>query len=405
MKKETRYIFILAVALIGLFVLEYFTPKPLDWRITLSKQDKIPYGTFLLYESLTNIFPKEEILTNDLSLYEALYTQEIDSAFNGNFIFISEDFSPNELDYKALMHWINNGANALIISSSVQYNLADTFHLNIAYTSDYIGYYSSQQNQRTDRSSLGINFVSKQLHRDSAYYFQRGTVGNYFYNYDTLATQILGTTTNEEVNFIKLKYGKGNIFLHANPLIFTNYNLLALKNEAYISHVIAHLPPQKTIWDQYYKSNKIGSMSPMRYILLQPSLRWAYYTFIVTLILLVIFGGKRKQRVIPVIKAPTNTTLEFVATIGTLYFQNADHKNLAIKMITFLKEDIRKKYYLSTSEITPEFIELLSVKSSRPNKEVTKLFTLIQEIELQEVISEQKLHELHKCIAIFWNKK
>ncbi len=43
----------------ALFILyliaEINKPKPIDWTVTISKQDKNPYGGFIIYKQLKNI--------------------------------------------------------------------------------------------------------------------------------------------------------------------------------------------------------------------------------------------------------------------------------------------------------------------------------------------------------------
>lgn len=66
-------------------------------------------------------------------------------------------------------------------------------------------------------------------------------------------------------------------------------------------------------------------MSPFRYFLSQPPLRWALYLSMASILLFMIFTARRKQRAIPVIREPENKSLEFVELIGTLYYQKKDH--------------------------------------------------------------------------------
>ena len=75
-----------------------------------------------------------------------------------------------------------------------------------------------------------------------------------------------------------------------------------------------------------------------------------------------VFEMKRKQRIIPVINPLANTTLEFVGTIGDLYYQSAEHKNIAEKRIHFLMDQIRAKYWINTDKLDEIFIQTLSPK-------------------------------------------
>ncbi len=64
MKKFIPYILIgllVAAAIVLFFTSENKKARHFDDRVTLQKRDKIPYGTFVAYESLKEIFPKATI--------------------------------------------------------------------------------------------------------------------------------------------------------------------------------------------------------------------------------------------------------------------------------------------------------------------------------------------------------
>jgi hypothetical protein len=61
----------------------------------------------------------------------------------------------------------------------------------------------------------------------------------------------------------------------------------------------------------------------------------AFVVLAAILLLYVLLNMRRKQRYIPIVKKPSNDSLDFVKTIGRLYFDKADHKNLCRKMASF----------------------------------------------------------------------
>jgi len=91
------------------------------------------------------------------------------------------------------------------------------------------------------------------------------------------------------------------------------------------------------------------------------------------MILFVLFEMKRRQRIIPVIAPLRNTTLDFVQTVGNVYFNQRDNKNIAIKKITYFLEFVRSNFFLSTSNMNDEFIEALSKKTAMKQQDKTKL--------------------------------
>src|SRR5690606_3172074 len=132
----------------------------------------------------------------------------------------------------------------------------------------------------------------------------------------------LGYQEDGGVNFIRIAAGNGNLYLHSNPLVFTNYFLTNEENVAYASAVFSHLRGKGIVWDEYSKipfaGNNNAYNSPLYYILQQPSLKYAWWLLLLTVLLYVVFAARRTQRVIPVIDPKTNSSLEFVNLISSL---------------------------------------------------------------------------------------
>jgi hypothetical protein len=110
---------------------------------------------------------------------------------------------------------------------------------------------------------------------------------------------------------------------------------------------------------------------------------------------------KRKQRIIPIIKPLANTTLQFVTTIGNLYFQRGDHKNIAEKKILFFMDQIRTKYWINTTSLDETFIHTLGTKAGRPVEDARKLVNSILAVKSKASISASELSELNRQIENF----
>jgi hypothetical protein len=188
------------------------------------------------------------------------------------------------------------------------------------------------------------------------------------------------------------------------PLAYTNYNMLYQQNAQYISKTLSYLPLQHTYWHEYYKDFKTEPQTPLRYIISQPALKWALYLSLGALVLFIAFEAKRKQRIIPVIKPLTNTTLEFTETVGRLYFQYKDHKNIADKKITYFLDYLRTHFYVKTIEIDDSLYSKLADKTGIDKIEITKLFELITMISNKRNVSEEDLLTLNSQIEQFQRK-
>jgi hypothetical protein len=158
---------------------------------------------------------------------------------------------------------------------------------------------------------------------------------------------------------------------------------------------------QPVYWDEFYKGNTRDLQTPLRFLIVTPPLRWAMYVALAALLLFMAFEAKRRQRVIPVIRPLANTTLEFTQTIGRLYYQHRDHKNIAEKQITYFLDHLRSHYYVQTQEFNDELFDRLRAKTGQPLAEITALFNLIAYVRQQPVVSEDQLLQLHRSIQKF----
>ena len=139
----------------------------------------------------------------------------------------------------------------------------------------------------------------------------------------------------------------------------------------------------------------------MRFILTTEPLRWAYYITLVALLVFMVFEMKRKQRIIPIIKPLANTTLDFVHTIGNLYYQRAEHKNIAEKRIHYFADQLRSRYWLTHIVFDENFVHTLTQKSGKPEEEVRALVNIIAYIQKNNTILADILIEFDERLEKF----
>ena len=133
-------------------------------------------------------------------------------------------------------------------------------------------------------------------------------------------------------------------------------------------------------------------------------LRWAFWLTIILFGITYLFESKRKQRVIPSIRKLNNTSLDFVKTIGRLYYQRKDNKNLASKISTHFLGYVRTTYNMSTSQMNDDFIKRLAFKSGYPVTLVKEVIAEIRKMEDAYVITDEELLAFNDKIDTFINK-
>lgn len=403
MKKGLSYILIalIVVAVITLFLVgRSGTQKKFDDRVTLNKKDKIPYGTYVAYQNLKSLFPAAEITTNK---HDPGYWDEEDDG--QTYIIIAAQFSPDDYEMKQIISFLKKGNDVFISAAKVSYYVEKYLQCDVSYP---VGFEYLSIDDLADSMQLSIHTPGMK----QVYTYPGKNLGYSFHEIDTSTTSVLGYNDMGQPDFIHLKAGKGNLYLHLAPLAFSNYFLLHKNNIGYYQQAFSYLSPHtnKVVWDEYFVRKKKSDNEPERKGLLSvlfryPSLKWAFLTALFTLLLYVIIEMRRKQRQIPVVKPLKNDSLDFVKTIGRLYHDKGDHTNLAKKMAAYFLEHIRNRYKLSTNTLDDTFVRALHNKSGVDDEEIRKITYFINEMNASaSSITQDQLVYFHKQLESFYKK-
>jgi hypothetical protein len=297
-----------------------------------------------------------------------------------------------------LLDFISKGGHAFISAHYFTDVFADT--LNIGTRDDMF----SGGNMFNQADTAYLKFSNPALDTAAQFGYRKDNVHNYFERFDTTRTTVIARNENAQPVTIRMRWGEGDLIVNTTPMAFTNIYILSKNNDAFISNALSCLPNQKVYWTEYYHLGRMEATTPLRFILTNEPLRWAYFITIIAILLFMVFEAKRKQRIIPVLKPLANTTLEFVSTIGNLYYQTGNHKNIAEKKITFLMEQIRTRYLLNANNADENFVKSLALKSGHGEEEIRSLFKAIAYIQRSTVIAPEQLIDLNQKIETF-NKR
>ena len=393
MKGYRKFIFAFAV-IVSIYILaEMNRPKNLNWDVTLSKDDKDPYGGFILYDRMKDLFPAAVLTTHRLPVYNQV------NNFNGvntAYLLIDPVIRLNNNDIAELLKYTKAGNFVFVSAEDFGKVLTDTLKFKTMRKFDLIA----------AEDSTILSFKNPRLQSAKNYVFKKMAVDGYITEFDTAKTIVLGNSSKNDVNFIKMPYGKGAFYIHASPVCFSNYFLVTAENADYAAKALSFLPKnlKSIFWDEYYKLGPGGSQNPLRFLLNDAYLSWAFRIAVAAMLMFVLFEMKRRQRVIPIINPLKNTTLEFVETIGIVYFNQRDNKNIAKKKISYFLEYIRTAFYLPTSHLNGEFKESLAKKSGLTQEEVEEILQLISAVESSNSINDETLLSLNKKIDSFYQK-
>ncbi len=387
--------------------------RKLDERITLRRQDKIPYGTYVAYRNLKYIFPRATIYTNR---YEPGYWDSL-SNFDAHqlFISVSARFSADEEEMKRIISFTENGNDVFISTMAVS---DDVKRMLDCSTNDFLlpGYFGAQMVGAGD--TMNVSLINPPFEKTLNYVYPGKPYGSGFTRINDNTTNALGSCEGL-TNFIHLRAGKGNIYIHLSPMAFSNYFILHKNNIEYYEKVLSVVDPGVTrvVWDEYYlnkrrsenndpekKKNWFSVLMNTRNNNGQKPFRAAFWLLILLLLFYVLIEMRRKQRIIPVIAKPKNDSLDFVKTIGRLYYDKGDHRNLCKKMGAYFLEHVRNKYKLPTGTLDDEFVKNLQYKSGVEEPEIRGIISFIKYVEDAAIINNNQLSDFHKQLESFYKK-
>lgn len=400
MKKAFPYIiiFILISAAVVLMMARNNKRLVPDETITLKKRDKIPYGTYIAFNSLSFIFPGAAILVNrkepgdwdSVSLYRG--SQAL--------VIVAPRFYPNESEMENLIDFAKAGNDIFISARELSSTAQDYMKLQT-----HISFGGFDESD-----SLLVWLEKPPFDKRSSYVYPGRKFDTYLFRYDTGITTVLGRDFSYEPNFIRLRAGSGNIYLHLVPLAFSNYFLLHKQNIEYYEKSLSVIPAEtkKVVWDEYFyykfREENEKRKSWLGVLLQFDAFRAAFWTLITLLLVYVLLEMRRKQRIIPVIKKPVNDSLDFVKTIGRLYYDKKDHNNLCRKMSSYFLEHVRSRYKLPTGLLDDKFVKNLHYKSGYPEKEISEIVSFINFIDTAPGVSDRQLGEFYKMLEEFYKK-
>ena len=395
-----KVILIIACGILILFLLgrTFYEQKEINtcrWYDNYHFESKDPYGAWLFHEMIMDRYGEENVFKNTIDTNLV----QIDTSGYIYILFSNSHFNRDRQE--ELLEFAELGNEVLLIGESLFSEITEVYRnssYDVPYKDGQIGYDSIFNMTFNDSTQL-------------VYKNYRGSIKE-AKTFDPTTVDITGRNNFESIAmnsdttsfFYKKNRYEGNFYHHTAPFLFSN---IAAKQEFYLTHfnkVFSHLKHDKVILDcAYYfdrESDEMQSDSPIQYILNEKSLRWAYYTFLLTTISFLFFRGKRKQRVIPVLEKNENTSIQYVDTLSELFMQQDQNQKLVPHLQEIFYQRIKQKYFLSPDN--ENFTKLLARKSRIPEKNIEIILQNFKTGGSGFHYSDDQLIMLHRRLEEFY---
>jgi hypothetical protein len=420
---------IIGLLVVGLVLLLVFQAggKRFSWRENFKVDSREPYGLYAFHELLDDFSGFGEVRELRDSLYGQLPNSADGSSItNGAYLFVGPGMYMRSQDRDALLSFVSDGNTAIISCKVLPYDLM--FYL---YYDECAGYYAWDGLASIRDSSIlsRVAFPPAAALPPTRFTFKdnfraKVTDWNYFPDYylceGEQALVPAGYFAGDSlVNMVRINYGNGTFYLHSQPRVFTNLFLVQEGGRRYAEQILNLAAADSLYWDEYSRvpermarnqnrnspqapQRRLQQDSPLRYILEQPPLAWAWYLLATLGLLYLIFRTRRRQRVVPILPRRQNTSLQLVQTLGFLYYQKSSHLQVARQAIQLLRKHIRERYGLSWKQEDPDFLEQLHHRTDLPKPLLESIIKDAENFERRPGISADELIDFHRRLEQFY---
>lgn len=383
-----------------------------NWYENFREKSKSPFGEYIIFNEADELFDTTKVLYLEQNIYDYFNWTYFEEDYKFNYICIKNNANKvTQEGIELILDYVHEGSNAFFSLNYYSQVLEEALQIE---TDDLDTRSYSPSHLKNLKGELRLNNAD---FTQQNFEYDRNLRRNYFTSYNKNNTIVLGTQEingKQEPTFLKIYHGKGAIYVHTQPIAFTNYNMLN-NNYAYVENVLSYLPDEDVLWDPQVRWSKIdntkssdsdsNAQSVFAFFWKNPSLKWFLYLGFFGLLLFMLFNARRKQRAIPIIEPPKNSTLEFTHTISNLYLKNDSHKNVIEKKILFFLEKVRTRYLIDTHNLNKEFIEKLAMKSGNDLSKTKYLINSIIALNKKIECTEEDVMTLNKMIDNFLKHK
>lgn len=441
--KNSSIIFVFLLFIVAIVVaVVYLMPKSYNWHEDFVTHSYQPYGYGMTKEIIEESFEDKFI-----EIHQPDQIFELDTFSNSISFTLKENLESNPVGIKHLLDFVAKGNlavvnfkslyspifdsifNRIYNEDSVFFKVRDSIYwANVDSLSEYSDYYTDSSYYSDnivypvvfDNNLLGktkLDSVSI-LKNKQVYSFKKAfkdtfqTMPVQFFTAKSFNPEIRkilyrarGNMVNDNfITELHFKLGEGQIIFNSFTLPIANYSLLKQDGFEYLNSQLDLDTIEHVIWNDasftfnYLDESSLNKQnSPLRYLLKQKAFKYAWYLLLFSTILFLIFNLKRKQRVMPLHLTKQNTTLEYINTLGLLYFNNKDYISIALKLRTYFYYFI-KRHYQITGQLTDEKIKLLSKFSKISESELIQLRNKLDALDGLVSISDTYLIELYKAL-------
>ncbi|PAP77961.1 DUF4350 domain-containing protein [Rubrivirga marina] len=390
------YLLLVGVMILALIAVEMARPKPLDLRVRLEREGDAPFDAEVFYESLPAWLgqPVEPVAVPAFELFA-------DTTLRGRtYLVLAQSVAPDAAEAERVLDFVARGNTLALLTHGLSGPLADALMVPDTTEAEEgvladgdLGVYEEPEAIMVDPVFGGVEAFGAraEFNPDTLTLVPPGVAGDYAFPIDVQLAEIVGLDpartevlghavwpweeTERMVTLVRVRHGRGEVLISSTPLAVSNAALTgAGDGPAYAAALVASLPDQPVLWDDYLKPYQEHAATPLRYVLQTPALRGAYVVLLLAGVLYLAFRGRRWQRAVPVVAPPPNAQREFARTVGRLRFVHRDDRALARRMERVVLDRLRTELRITEPALDDDTARLAAARAGVPEDEAQQLF-------------------------------
>lgn len=425
---------IILVLLCVVFYVFYSGGEQWHWGESYYPEDDQPYGGKVLSEMM-QAWKGDQFVSLEDSLVKVMDTLQFESP--ATYMYYGRDLYVDSLELEVLLDFVEDGNSAFILSRRFSPLLFDTlfYREEQHYIFDWQEEALLEGNVWDQLGTVEDTLATMHTDRESDAGFDIPWIvyqeigfhqWNHFEYYDISEDEyadVLGHFTafddwqyeEEFINFVGVPFGAGTFYLHSTPEAFTNYNLRRPEAYEYAAWVMENVAPGDLLWDEHNRFPSFGDPSsspprdqpgPLSFIQSQPALRAALYLLLALLVVYLIFGLKRRQAPIPVLRPKANTSIEFSEVLSQLYLNQRDHRKLGLLKMRLWQAFVLERYGIRAKGKEPEdlrtFGKQVAVKANLPPERLEELMDSYRNLTVVFNVDNALLVQFHQQLEYFY---
>ncbi|MFT7121127.1 MAG: hypothetical protein ACJAZ9_001305 [Neolewinella sp.] len=390
---------------------------PSNWAESYDYEGDAPHDIYALYE-LLEARPEGIFLAED----SLALLNDVDET--SNYIFVGQYAYYNEKSVTQLLDFVERGNTAFISAYQMPEDLGYHLFGDACFNEYYLDqqakfpvtYLDTVQLELDDKDYTLYHLWDHNPYNRAAHYIDPSLLCD-----EAFDNEALGYINQEDINFVRLKWGEGNFYFHTNPIFLTNYYLADSLRHEYAEAAISVLGEGPVYWDEISRvppavarqrnnarnaqnqrnygggRNLLTGNEALSYIQQQPPLALAWYTLLFTTLLFLILKGRRRQRIIPLISRRENSSKRFIDTMSRLVYQSGNHGALARQELNNLRFHLKDRFGVRWKEGEPP-PENLAETIGAPTGIAERALIEIRLVQKKKYLEESDLVRFHRAI-------